>query len=716
VWAGGNDNVPTGWGSSPGVYGILQHPSATNFPGSREDSVTWTDAEGHLWLFGGFGDDSVNNAQVTLNDLWMFDPNSRIWTWMGGSDKVPANVGGVPGVYGSLGEASGYNVPGSRQDAMSWTTPDGMLWLLGGSGMDSLKRWGYLNDLWMFNPFTGKWTWTGGSDTVPKSSTGSYTGQPGVYGTLQTPAATNIPGGRSSACAAAGSDGTVWMFGGAGVDAAGALGYLNDLWEYRTPDAEWVWMSGSNTVPASIYDNGGLAGVYGTLGTPDPANMPGSRSFSSCWVDLQGRFWLFSGIGYDAKGNFVALDDLWQFDPVTTEWTWMGGIQTESERGLFGDIGIPSTVYLPSGGGPNWTDSHGDLWLFGGGDRDAMGNEGDLNDVWKFSPSTLEWTWLSGCSVVVLLQPDGERGCPSSYGTLGISAPDNVPGGRGSSAAWLDGNGILWVFGGQGHYADNKGGILNDLWAWGVPASTPRLSLGGGIYSKPRTVTITDATPGVTIHYTTDGTTPGIQSPIYSTGIEISQTATLMAVAIGPGYVGSPLATAAYHIQQPTTIRWPPPAALVYGAALSKEQLNAAALHAGTSTVVPGMFTYSPGAGTVLDAGTHTLKVTFTPADHADHQTATKTVPITIDKAKLLVAANDLTMKAGTVVPKLTYAITGFVRGQSASGVVGGIPRLTTTATSASPAGKYPIHVSPGTLKAENYRFTTKDGTLTIEP
>ena len=55
-------------------------------------------------------------------------------------------------------------------------------------------------------------------------------------------------------------------------------------------------------------------------------------------------------------------------------------------------------------------------------------------------------------------------------------------------------------------------------------------------------------------------------------------------------------------------ISWTTPASIVYGTALSAIQLNAAAN-------VPGRFTYSPQAGTVLSAGTQKLSVTFTPGD-----------------------------------------------------------------------------------------------------
>ena len=38
-----------------GVYGIKGVPDAANVPGAREGSISWTDATGNLWLFGGYG-------------------------------------------------------------------------------------------------------------------------------------------------------------------------------------------------------------------------------------------------------------------------------------------------------------------------------------------------------------------------------------------------------------------------------------------------------------------------------------------------------------------------------------------------------------------------------------------------------------------------------------------------------------------------------------
>jgi hypothetical protein len=70
-------------------------------------------------------------------------------------------------------------------------------------------------------------------------------------------------------------------------------------------------------------------------------------------------------------------------------------------------------------------------------------------------------------------------------------------------------------------------------------------------------------------------------------------------------------------------ITWAKPAAIVYGTALSSTQLDATAS-------VPGAFTYTPDAGTVLAEGTQTLSVLFTPTDTADYTTQTATTTITV--------------------------------------------------------------------------------------
>ena len=109
-------------------------------------AVSWTDANGNLWLFGGFGYDSIGYYQ-SLNDLWEFSPTSKTWTWMSGSNRTNGT-----GTWGTLGVPSTANVPGSRDQGVTWVDNGGNLWFFGGYGSDSVGGGGYLNDLWRYQP------------------------------------------------------------------------------------------------------------------------------------------------------------------------------------------------------------------------------------------------------------------------------------------------------------------------------------------------------------------------------------------------------------------------------------------------------------------------------------------------------------------------------------------------------------------------------------
>ena len=63
----------------------------------------------------------------------------------------------------------------------------------------------------------------------------------------------------------------------------------------------------------------------------------------------------------------------------------------------------------------------------------------------------------------------------------------------------------------------------------------------------------------------------------------------------------------------------------------------------------------------------------------------------------------------------MTYGISGFVNADTSS-VVSGSASLTTTATTTSPAGKYPITFATKLLIATNYNFSYVPGTLTVTP
>lgn len=419
VWLDGADSV-----DQPGIYGTLGTGAPGNVPGGRYGAISWTDPSGNFWLFGGYG--YVSTALGNLNDLWEY--RSGQWTWISGS-----MIENQSGTYGTLGVPSASNMPGARSSGVSWFDSSGNLWLFGGYGFASAGDAASLNDLWKFS--AGQWTWVGGSNIG---------GQFGVYGTKGVPVATNVPGARSEASSWVDKSGNFWLFGGSGLDSIGENASLNDLWRYSA--GQWTWMSGANLVDQT--------GVYGTQGTAAPTNVPGSRSGAAAWVDQSGNLWLFGGQGTDSTGTSGRLNDLWKYSDG--EWTWVGGSNTKFDYGVYGVQGVAAVGNFPGSrdNAVSWTDSSGNFWLFGGFGQASSGEfgTGELNDLWQYANG--QWTWMSGSN-----QVDQS----STYGTLGVPNPANVPGGRDSSVGWIDATGNLWLLGGADNNTDDAN---NDLWEY----------------------------------------------------------------------------------------------------------------------------------------------------------------------------------------------------------------------------------------------------------
>ena len=210
---------------------------------------------------------------------------------------------------------------------------------------------------------------------------------------------------------------------------------------YAQP-GEWVWVHGDNTI------NG--AGSFGVQGVSSPTNKPPAFYEACEWTDLNGNFWLFGGL----PSGVAAYGDLWKYDPVANEWTWMKGSGVAGNPGNFGVQGISSPANQPPArehGVVTWTDLSNNLWMFGGATV-----VGDLNDLWKYNIATNEWTWMKGTQTAY---------DPGVYGTQGVSDPANNPSSKEEAASsWTDGNGDLWSFGGW----KSGTGAENDLWRYTI--------------------------------------------------------------------------------------------------------------------------------------------------------------------------------------------------------------------------------------------------------
>ena len=328
------------WQSGSATAAVDQNgiypPTANPYPGARTNAVSWTDASGNFWLFGGFGKDGAGTLGF-LNDLWEY--TGGVWTFVSGSSL--ANQIGIG--YGTPGVASGTNVPGGRQEAVGWADAAGNLWLFGGEGEDGNTpptANGILDDLWVYNIAAKQWTFVMGN--IKANQTGVYEAQT-VVGPVNTT-------GAASTCGL-----TVGL------------------------------TSGSNVICSPVSTTGAF---------------PGSRWGASGWIDAGGNFWLYGGWGLDSTGTNGngALNDLWVYTPNSTAgqpgtWAWIKGSNTGAANGVYGDELRPYKtfeIWTPGGrsNATHWVDGNGQLWLFGGVGYDSTSTTGNgyLNDMWRYLP------------------------------------------------------------------------------------------------------------------------------------------------------------------------------------------------------------------------------------------------------------------------------------------------------------------------------------------
>ena len=159
----------------------------------------------------------------------------------------------------------------------------------------------------------------------------------------------------------------------------------------------------------------------------------------------------------------ISLIFLWTLIATTVsaqqgEWTWMKGSSGANDLGTYGTQGVSDPANNPASAfkAAEWTDKDGNFWLFGG----TNSNYGEMNAMWKYDPSTDEWTWMRGSSIC----------CQAGvYGTQGIPSTNNMPGARGENCyTWVDTTGDLWLFGGIGRDVNGGYQVLSDLWRYHI--------------------------------------------------------------------------------------------------------------------------------------------------------------------------------------------------------------------------------------------------------
>ena len=439
-WTNGSDVI-----SQQSFYG-----ASTNGSSTRAQSAQW-ELNGKLYLFGGY--EQITEGLITtsklVNDLWVYDPTTNNWTWLKGFNgtTIPTSTGS----YGTMGVPSSTNLPSGRWNAMSWIL-NNKFYLMGGSGLIG----NYNNDLWEYDPTTNNWTWIKGSNTPDAV---------GNYGTIGVESSTNVSGARASSSTWV-VNGNLYLFGGASTDNSGSSIRLNDLWSYNPVTNNWTYIKGS-----TAFD---VMGTYGTMGVAASANTPGGKVGANSWT-YNNKLYLMGGQGRGSTTTFGILNDLWSFDIITNNWTWLKGSNTANPVANFGTIGVSNTANTPGRKtqSSTWT-YNGKLYLFG---TISVSSSETSNDLWEYNPANNNWTWLKGSNSAYV---------QGNYGNLGVTVNTNMPGGRYGGSPWVFNN-KLYLFGGAGLGTTSIGGFLNDLWEYDPTTNNFTWIKGRNIINLPGT-------------------------------------------------------------------------------------------------------------------------------------------------------------------------------------------------------------------------------------
>jgi hypothetical protein len=113
---------------------------------------------------------------------------------------------------------------------------------------------------------------------------------------------------------------------------------------------------------------------------------------------------------------------------------------------------------------------------------------------------------------------------------------------------------IEFTHGSRALYIKSITVVYDDAGSSTETVATPTFDPVGGTYTSAQNVTISCATSGATIYYTTNGNDPTTNSSVYSSVIPVSTTTTIKALAVMEGMNNSAIASATYTIFTPATV------------------------------------------------------------------------------------------------------------------------------------------------------------------
>ena len=179
------------------------------------------------------------------------------------------------------------------------------------------------------------------------------------------------------------------------------------------------------------------------------------------------------------------------------------------------------------------------------------------NNAPNDTPSHQRMTWIPADNEYQYTISNGDKyftfsgmaNDPFPYGSVNAFGRNTTP-----AASLFNANtdGTYYLDSSIENITQNSNGTVSFKFQGVSNVATPTFSPAAGRYTEAQTVSISCATSGATIYYTTDGTSPTTSSNIYSAPLTISETTTVKAMAVADGEE-SAIATAKYTIGASTS-------------------------------------------------------------------------------------------------------------------------------------------------------------------
>ena len=156
--------------------------------------------------------------------------------------------------------------------------------------------------------------------------------------------------------------------------------------------------------------------------------------------------------------------------------------------------------------------------------------------LWALDNSSFKNSCVGGNNCQILYAYDATDLATLLYSSSQAPNARDVPGGAVKYVVPIIANGKVY-FGSQSAVS-----------GYGLITTPVMMNPAPGSFTTSQTVQLTDTTAGAVIYYTTNGSPPTTNSPVYSAPIQVSATTSINAIAVAPGYAPSAVAGGTYSI------------------------------------------------------------------------------------------------------------------------------------------------------------------------